>query len=76
MNSSCELQKLYESGIQFTVQPCPGRGFIVRHGDYLRETDNFAIVPTFEAAVAWLREQARAHYPDSAYARCSITSGP
>jgi hypothetical protein len=63
MNSSCELQKLYESGIQFTVQPYPGRGFIVGHGDYLRKAGNLAVVPTFEAAVAWLCEQVKA-YPD------------
>jgi hypothetical protein len=60
MNTSVELQKLCDSGLQFTLQPHGDRGFIVRHGDYLHEPDNSVVVPTFEAAVAWLQEKAAA----------------
>jgi hypothetical protein len=58
MNTSVELQKLYDSGLQFTVQPYGDCGFIVRHGNYLHEPDNSVVVPTFEAAVTWLQEKA------------------
>jgi len=58
MNTSVELQKLYDSGLQFTLQPYGDRGFIVGHGNYLHEPGNSVIVPTFEAAVAWLQAKA------------------
>jgi hypothetical protein len=54
---SSELQRLYEAGVQFTVQPDAGRGFLVGHGDYLHEPGNSAILPTFAQAVRWLEDQ-------------------
>jgi hypothetical protein len=65
MDPTCELQRLYESGIQFTLQPDAGCGFLVGYGDYLHRAENTAVLPTFERAVHWLMEQVHAPVPDS-----------
>jgi hypothetical protein len=69
MDASFELQERYDAGVQFTLQPDAGRGFLVGHGDYLHKSENMAILPTFEQAVRWLGEQVRCRYPDCDYSR-------
>ena len=74
MNPSIELERLYESGIQFTVQPDLGGGFRVGHGDYLRRVENTAVLPTVEQAIGWLRAEVVIRYPDSDYAKRLLAS--
>jgi hypothetical protein len=66
MDPACELQRLYESGIQFTLQPDAGCGFLVGHGDYLHRAENTAVLPTLERAVYWLMEQVHPAVPNNA----------
>jgi hypothetical protein len=68
MDVADELQQLHNSGIRFALQQHYGR-FVVRLGDYRERPQADAILPTMEDAVGWLREQAKARYPESAYAK-------
>jgi hypothetical protein len=67
MNTICELQRLYECGIVFTLQPDAGCAFLVGHGDYLHRAENTAVLPTFDQAVGWLMEQVYSCSPERQY---------
>ena len=64
-----ELEGICASDIQFTLEPRPGHGFIVKVGDYRREPVVIAVQPTFDRAVAWLIEQVKSRYPNCKYSR-------
>jgi hypothetical protein len=51
-----------------------GREESRRLGDYREKPEAEAILPTMEEAVSWLREQVKARYPDSDYAKRLLTN--
>ena len=73
MDSAEELQKIHASGVLFTVHPCPD-GFMVWLCNYRGDAEAAAMQPTFDQAVAWLREQVKFRYPDSDYAKRLLTN--
>ena len=64
-----ELQRLYDSEINFSLATFWDGGFIVKLGDPKNGYKAEATVKTFEEAVAWLRAQARIHFPNSEYVK-------
>jgi len=63
------LQRLYDSEINFEVAGFYDAGFDVRLGDARNGFIAEGKVETWAEAEAWLRDQARAHFPDSKFAQ-------
>ena len=63
------LQRLYDSGINASVETFWDDGFRVRLGEPLIGWLAENKVMTWKEAERWLDEQARIHFPDSDYAR-------
>jgi hypothetical protein len=68
-----ELQKLCEGGIRFSVAPRDG-GFLVQLGDFRDDPSARSFTKTLDEAAAWLREQAKHRYPESADAKALLTN--
>jgi hypothetical protein len=63
------LDRLYQSGINFAIYACWGEGLTVQLGNCeMGVTPAISTVSTVEQAALWLDEQARKHFPLSAYA--------
>lgn len=63
------FQRLYDSEINFEVSGFYDAGFDMRLGDALNGFVAQGKVETWEAAEAWLRDQALALFPDSKFAQ-------
>jgi hypothetical protein len=64
-----ELQRMYNSEINFAIETMWDAGFTVRLGDKKNGYKVKTIVKTLEEAVTWLRAQARVYFPNSEYVR-------
>lgn len=64
-----ELQRLYDSKINFAIETRWDRGFTVRIGDRVNGYVTETTVKTVEDAVTWLRHEARDLFPDSDYVK-------
>lgn len=62
-----ELQRLYNSEFNFSIETFWDAGFKVRIGDKQNGYKASTTVKTLDQAVAWLRQQARIHFPKSDY---------
>jgi hypothetical protein len=62
-----ELQRLYDSEVNFAIETLWDKGFTVRIGDKRNGDKTSTTVKTIEEAVAWLRQQARVFFPNSDY---------
>lgn len=65
-----ELQRLYNSEINFSLETFCDRGWRVRLGDPRNGFKAETAMRTFDEAAYWLRAQARIHFPESGYVKC------
>lgn len=72
-NALIELEKMVKSGIRLSVRPTAG-GFLVLIGGFHMNPDAQVFTNSLDEAVAWLREQIKDRYPDSAYGRALLTN--
>ena len=68
MNSTEELQKIYDSGICFSISTFWNAGFTIKLGNYRNRLEAEAVFKTLDEAIFWLQGQVKARFPDSTYA--------
>ena len=56
MDASRQLDLLYESGARFSISIGEHGGFLVKLGNYARDTSPRTEATSFEEAVSWVRE--------------------
>lgn len=57
MDPTCELQKLYESGLRFSLSNFQDGGYTIKVGNYISSHEAERVFGTVEDAVSWLKVQ-------------------